>query len=244
MQAGRREFLIATAALGIGGAGGTAATLLAAPPRRLAIRKAESADGSPAAAKTQEEEPNTPPEVLMLDHAVEDRLLLIYADLADHLRAREDDATPAWVRTAAGIVRSFVEDYHQRLEEQHVFPLLESHVRLAPLVKTLKAQHDAGRLLTDKLLANPSPLSRRDLADVCTAYVRMARPHMAREATDLFQVLYDILSVEKVEELSDAFETKQEQLLGEGGFEKTLARIVAIETPFGLYDLEKFTPKG
>ena len=249
MPSRRRELLLATAALGLGGLGGAAASLLAAPPR-LFRRAPEEAPAAPAGAsqakKQQDEEANSAPETLMLDHAVEERLLLVYAEIADRLAAQVDRAVVGLLRQSALAVRRFAEDYHQKFEEQQVFPPLAGRAELGPLLSTLKAQHSAGRALTDKILAATAspPAAGRDLAAACRAFVRLRRPHMAREATQVFQVLYDCLAEKKVEQLGEALEARQEEQLGQSGLEKLLAQIAAIEKELGLDDLNKFTPQA
>ena len=246
MRSGRRDFLIVAAALGVGGAGGAAAVLKAAPPLRATRRKDETTVQTAAAAPQAEEEPNSPPEILMLEHAVEERLLLLYGEIADRLKAQEDNAARAALAQAAGFVRKFVEDCHEKIEEQLVFVLFENHPRLGPMVKTLKAQHEAGRALTDRILAGTgaTPAARLDLAQWCEAFVRMQRPHTAREATDMFQTLYEIQSEQKLEEMSDAIETKEEELLGADGVARFIAQVADLEKQLGIHDLERFTPRS
>jgi hypothetical protein len=43
------------------------------------------------------------------------------------------------------------EDYHEKLEEDYLFPLFEKAGRLIDLTKVLRAQHQAGRRLTDRV---------------------------------------------------------------------------------------------
>ena len=178
----------------------------------------------------------------MLEHAVEERLLLIYADLAGRLRAQTDAGLVVLMQRTAGLVRKFVEDFHQRVEEQHVFPLFETNERLVPLLKTLKTQHAVGRLLTDRILGG-SPAAGHDMSEAALWYIYMLRPHMAREATDVFQHLYEILSAAKIEEMGDAFEERQDQVLGENGLVKLTEQVAALEKELGLDDLNRFTPK-
>ena len=58
---------------------------------------------------------------------------------------------------SAGLVRRFVEDYHERLEEKHVFPRFEKAGELGVLVRVLFEQHQAGRFLTDRIKPLVSP---------------------------------------------------------------------------------------
>ena len=43
--------------------------------------------------------------------------------------------------------------------------------------------------------------------------------------------------------LGEDFEKKENQLLGDGGFEKNVARVEAVEKTLGVYDVAQFTPK-
>ncbi|MGA2064778.1 MAG: hemerythrin domain-containing protein [Thermoguttaceae bacterium] len=188
----------------------------------------------------------------MLQHAIEERLLGIYEELADRLRTPEDRRAPDLLRQAAALVRQLYEDFHQRLEEQYVFPHFENHAQLGPLVKTLRAQHAAGRQATDGIVQAlgaagdhaahgarpPTAAVRSSLARACRATVRLHRPHMAREATDLFQTLYDVLPSATLDELAEQFEKKQEKVFGEDGFKNLLAQIAGIEKELGLYELK------
>jgi hemerythrin-like domain-containing protein len=249
MQSGRREFLAMAAGLGLGGLGGATATLLAAPRSRILPRvRAESPEPSSKPAGNQsEEEPNTPPESLMLDHAVQERLLAVYEEIAERLQAREDQAAASVLSQAAALVRNFYENLHQPLEEGYVFPQFENDPRLGPLVKTLKAQHIAGRALTDKILAatGTSPLggeARGALVRACRAMARLSRAHMAREATDLLQALYDIVPTATLQQWGEQFEQKQEATFGDNALKNLVAQVGGMEKELGLGDLGHFTP--
>jgi len=75
------------------------------------------------------------------------------------------------------------------------------------------------------------------------SFIRMYRPHEAREDTVLFPALHKIVSAKKLEELGEKFEKEEDRLFGEEGFEKTVDQVAAIEKQLGIYDLSKFTPK-
>jgi len=65
-----------------------------------------------------------PTEDLMREHGVLNRVLLLY----DHFIAeidRQHDLKPELVSGAATVIRRFVEDYHERQEEQFLFPRFE-----------------------------------------------------------------------------------------------------------------------
>jgi hemerythrin-like domain-containing protein len=54
------------------------------------------------------------------------------------------------------LVRKFVEDYHEKLEETFILPEFEKQKKLVDLVTVLREQHQAGRRVTDVVLRNMS----------------------------------------------------------------------------------------
>jgi hemerythrin-like domain-containing protein len=204
---------------------------------------ARAAD-APAAKK---EEEISPVEDLMREHGLLNRILLIYEESGRRLR-RSQDIDLKTLGAAAKIVQRFVEDYHEKLEEDFVFPRFEKAGKLPDLVKTLRDQHQAGRRLTAKTqqaAAAAGPLGnadRQQLASVLRLFVRMYRPHEAREDTVLFPAFRNLVPEKEYEALGDQFEKKEDQLFGEGGFEKMVDQVAALEKTLGLYDLEQFTP--
>src|SRR5262249_11011734 len=110
-------------------------------------------------------------------------------------------------------------------------------------------QHEAGRALTAVVLREAAPErfrkgeGRVELVGACEAFIRMYRPHEAREDTVLFPALHKIVPAKKLAELGERFEKEEDRLFGEEGFEKTVEQVADIEKMLGIYDLDKFTPK-
>src|SRR5690242_5402143 len=75
-----------------------------------------------------------PTEDLMREHGILRRVLLVY-DEATRRLAAEDVSAVLVIASAANIVRRFVEGYHEKLEEEFVFPKLEKAAKLAELTK-------------------------------------------------------------------------------------------------------------
>jgi hemerythrin-like domain-containing protein len=203
--------------------------------------------GSPKS-ESQQAESVCPGEDLMREHGVLNRILLIYDEGVRRIQSGEE-LDPDTVSASAGIIRIFIEEYHEKLEEEEVFPRFEAAHRLRDLTEVLRAQHAAGRGLTAEILAlsRPerfrTPEARSRLADRMTLYARMYRPHEAREDTVLFPALHQILRPGELAALGEAFEAKEERLFGKGGFADMVRRTTAIEEALGLYDLSRFTPK-
>jgi hemerythrin-like domain-containing protein len=199
--------------------------------------------------KSEEKEAEVgPPEDLMREHGVLKRVLLIYGEVLRRLDTRQD-FPPEALADAARIIRSFVEDYHEKLEEDFLFPRFEKANLLVDLVKVLRAQHQAGRQVTDitmrfatqQSLQNESERGR--LITSMQQFIRMYNPHEAREDTVLFPAFRRIVSPHEFDALGEDFEKKEDELFGDDGFERMVDRVAGIEKRLGIYDLAQFTPK-
>ncbi|MGO9688515.1 MAG: hemerythrin domain-containing protein [Syntrophobacteraceae bacterium] len=105
--------------------------------------------------KEKESEVN-PVEDLMREHGVLRRVLLIYEEAISRIHGLK--GVPSGViADSAGIIRRFVEDYHEKLEEEEIFPRFEKAGKFNDLVKVLLLQHQAGRRLTDSILKLSAP---------------------------------------------------------------------------------------
>jgi hemerythrin-like domain-containing protein len=91
-------------------------------------------------AKKDEEEDVSPAEDLMREHGVLKRVLLIYREAITRIDTRYDFPVEA-VASSAKLIRSFVEDYHEKLEEDHLFPHFRKANKLVDLVEVLNTQH-------------------------------------------------------------------------------------------------------
>lgn len=177
------------------------------------------------------------------------RILLIYSEALRRIDA-DEDLPPEGLADSANIIRQFVEDYHEKLEEDFLFPRFKKANKLVELIDVLLQQHQAGRRLTDMImhLANNQALKndddRRDLADSMHQFIRMYNPHEAREDTVLFPAFHRIVSAHEFDSLGEDFEKKEDELFGEDGFFKVVDHVSEIEKKLGIYDLAQFTPKA
>jgi hemerythrin-like domain-containing protein len=186
----------------------------------------------------------TPPEDLMREHGLLSRILLIYDTCRLRLTNNEDFDT-AILNNSAQIIRSFVEDYHEKLEENFLFPAFLKSNKLTDLVNVLKQQHDAGRKLTDPILKLEKTLSPEKKKEVITAlydFNKMYRPHKSREDTVLFPAIRDIISNKEFQELGEKFEDREKELFGENGFESMVSKVEELEKQLNIFDLKQFTP--
>ena len=195
--------------------------------------------------KAGEEVEVSPTEDLMREHGLLNRVLLVYEESARR-RGGKGGLDPKVLSDAAGIIKSFIENYHEKLEEDYLFPRFEKAGKLTDLVAVLRQQHRAGREVTTQILqlaAAKSATDRQKLVAAIGAFVRMYRPHEAREDTVLFPALHWIVSAHEFDALGDDFEKKEHELFGKEGFEGMVVKVGDLEKQLGIFDLAKFTPK-
>jgi hemerythrin-like domain-containing protein len=195
----------------------------------------------------KEEDEISPAEDLMREHGVLNRILMIYDNCRARLVNKEEFQVDA-LTGSANIIRSFIEDYHEKLEEKYLFPRFVNANKLVDLVQTLYVQHHAGRVLTDQILnlGNANSLKNPDdtakLIYLLDTFNRMYRPHEAREDTVLFPNLRKIVSRNEYDSLGEDFEEQEHKLFGADGFEGVVDKVAAIEKQLGIYDISSFTP--
>jgi hemerythrin-like domain-containing protein len=188
----------------------------------LAIAKENDHLTKKAEDKIEEVSPN---EDLMREHGVLSRILLIYEEIIQRIDTHQTFPIKSLKRSAE-IIRNFIENYHEKLEEDYVFPKFEKAKKMLDLVKTLREQHQQGRILTDYILdhANEDDLKNnsQQLKNVLQQFITMYRPHEAREDTVLFPEFKNLISPKEYESLGELFEEKEHALFGEDGFKNTV----------------------
>jgi hemerythrin-like domain-containing protein len=227
----RRDWLLRTTAAGFVALSGTS---LSALPQK-------------GNKEQDEEEEVSPAEDLMREHGVLKRVLLIYREVINRIDSQRE-FPPDVLLSSAKLIRSFVEDYHEKLEEDYLFPRFKKANKLVDLVNVLYTQHQKGRTLTDitMRLATPAGIKdsaqRAQLRNALYQFLRMYEPHEAREDTVLFPAFRKIVSKHEYDSLGEEFEKKENQIFHGDGFEKNVDAVAKLEKQLGIYDLSQFTP--
>jgi hemerythrin-like domain-containing protein len=197
--------------------------------------------------KNETDEGISPIEDLMREHGLLNMILLVYDTCKIHLVNGEQFSLDV-LNNSAQIIRNFIEDYHEKLEENFLFPRFEEANILADLVQVLRIQHQAGRKLTDQIIqfADMKNLNNatdtQKLIKLLNDFNIMYRPHEAREDTILFPSIRKIISKNEYFALGEDFEDKEHELFGEDGFETIVEKVADIEKQLGIYELSGFTP--
>jgi len=185
----------------------------------------------------------TPVEDLMREHGVLRRILLIYEEISRRIDNQIDfDAN--LLQNSANIIRTFIENYHEKLEEEYLFPVFIKKEQLVDLVIMLKAEHMVGRLITGSILAQlhaanlQHPENLKALQENLKKFINLYRPHAAREDTVLFPAFKKLISKKTYDELGELFEKREQALFGPDGFENMVNRVAAIEQALNIYALK------
>jgi hemerythrin-like domain-containing protein len=238
MKTPRRTFLAGTASL--------VTSTLALPlstwaEQKKAGQQKKTAVKTAPKKKEEEAEDVSTNEDLMREHGVLNRVLLIYDEAMRRIQAKEK-FDPAVLTRSAGLIKSFIEDYHEKLEEEHIFPRFEQSGKLVELTVNLRAQHAVGRILTDKITATAKSGDLQSLNSALASFNHMYRPHEAREDTVLFPALHSVVSKHEYDAMGEEFERIERKTFGGDGFDMAVEQVTELEQQFGIYDISQFTP--
>jgi hemerythrin-like domain-containing protein len=220
--------------------GATGALLLATPAsadhRRQATPKTKATEGGITAT-----------ERLMRDSGVLLRILSVYEAGGRRLGGGEDIESAIFT-AAAETMRDFVHGYHEKQEEEQIFPRFKKAGRMVELVDVMLAQHAAGQKLTVRILElapkSATKAERQAMIEAMQASSVLYRPHVARELTDLLPTLRTLVTPNEFDELSATLEKDESDKLGKEGFDKMAKKVEALEKRIGINDLSQFTPKS
>ena len=190
-------------------------------------------------------------EDLMREHGVIRRALFVYSESAARIRAQQLPVPSEPLIKTAGLFRAFGEDYHEiRLEEVYIFPAVrKAGGEASKYVDVLIEQHKRGREITDYLLTvlKANKLNKNNaamFASLLESFVRMYRPHAAREDTVVFPAWKQALTAKQLDEMNDKFEDIERKLFGKDGFENAVREMGEIESEMGLNELSRFTAQS
>jgi hemerythrin-like domain-containing protein len=233
----RRTFLAGTASI--------VTSTLALPLGALTAPTLTAQTKTPAKSAPKKEEAGedvSTNEDLMREHGVLNRILLIYDEAMRRMQANEKFDAAVIVKSA-GLIKSFIEDYHEKLEEDHIFPRFEQSGKLVELTVNLRAQHAMGRRVTDRIVATAKSGDMQTLRTSLAAFNRMYRPHEAREDTVLFPALHSVVSKHEYDAMGEEFERIERKTFGGDGFDMAVDQVTDLEKQFGIYDISQFTPE-
>lgn len=195
----------------------------------------------------------TPVEDLMQEHGILNRILLIYEEIVRRLN--NNVSVPSdLVLQCATIIRNFIEDYHEKNEENYIFPVVNKCPQYHELIQTLLYQHQLGRVYTDNILSIAQNSHRtmrtirtipktqsKELAENLINFVHMYRAHESREDTEVFRAFHSLTSDKEYHQLGEQFEKIEEKLFGKDDYDTILGQIEHIEELLNINDLNSYS---
>ena len=97
------------------------------------------------------EEEVSPAEDLMREHGILKRVLLVYGEAIRRIEANED-LPPETVMDSAKIIRNFIEDYHEKLEEDFLFPRFKKAGKLVDSLRQFIRMYNPHEAREDTIL--------------------------------------------------------------------------------------------
>ena len=176
----------------------------------------------------------TPNEDLMREHGLLNRILIIYEKIIAGRNFRGD-----LVYTCAQMIRKFIEDYHEKIEEKYVFPVLVTHGKHVDQISQLLEQHKLGRRITSEIIdISRDRRYKNRTIELMQTFIYMYRIHETIEDTVIFESFRELLSKREYLEMGEVFEEKEYEIIGKNGFSDMLKKVENIEKELDISLLE------
>jgi hemerythrin-like domain-containing protein len=183
----------------------------------------------------------TPAEILSRNSAVLQRVMLVYENGIRRAVDGEDIDPTVFVQCAE-VARDFFHNFHEKAEQELVYPVFTKAGRMVDLVNALSAQQGEGRKLTDRIIDGAPKIhtkeQREALAGDIKSFIDLYRPHLAREETDIFPTLHHLVTADEYGRMAAELLKRETAAFGQdGGFEAAIKKIAQVEAKIGMHDL-------
>lgn len=187
-----------------------------------------------------ESEP-TPTEDLMREHGILNRIMLIYEDVLCKIE-NNIHFDLQLLFDASKIVKEFIEEYHEPMEEKYIFAFLLERQMHVELITELTKQHHLSKIITNKIFKCINSVDLVRLSKYIKIFLYMYRAHESREDTIIFNQFRKIAGTKIMAEYGEKFEESEHELFGPGGYEHILDKVMNIEIKLGIHNLQMYTP--
>lgn len=188
----------------------------------------------------KEEEP-TPTEDLMKEHGILNRIMLIYENVLFKIDSNIHFDLQL-VFDSATIVKEFIEEYHEPMEEKYIFAFLLERNLHVELISELIKQHRLSKIITGKIFKYINLTDLEKLSKYIKLFLYMYRAHESREDTIIFNQFRKIAGAELIKEIGEKFEESEHELFGVDGYGRLLDQVIKIEIKLNIYNLAIYTP--
>jgi len=181
----------------------------------------------------------SPTETMMQEHGILERIIMVLERAMGRMRAGLLPDYEA-IAGAAVLIREYIQDFHEKNEERHIFPKVYSRPGMADFVKTLRRQHEQGRPIIDEILRatrhrNGTP--HEVLAGRLRGFTDLYRPHKAWEDTVLFPAYRMAATQDEALKLGDFLEKMEHHRFGQPALLHFLGQTEALEKSVGIAGL-------
>lgn len=196
-----------------------------------------------------EEVKYSPIEDLMEEHSILRRALLIYEECIRRMNIGED-FDPDLLIEATNVIKVIIIYHHALLEHEYIFPRFKEADKYAEMADILTEQHGAADGQEKIILEHANedsinnPETKEILINALKKSIRVFRPHIDREDTEMFPEFKTVVTAHEYYELGKKFKEIEYQKWGENGHRQMVDKIIHVEKALGINDLDSFTPKS
>lgn len=191
----------------------------------------------------------SPIEDLMEEHSILRRALLIYEECIRRMEIGEDFDPELLIETT-NVIKVIIIFHHALLEHEYIFPRFREADKYVQMADILTEQH--GRVgEQEELIIKYSnrdsinnPEEKAMLINALKKSIRVFRPHINIEDTEMFPEFKTVVTAHEYYELGKKFKEIEYQKWGENGHRQMVDKIIQVEKALGINDLDSFTPKS
>lgn len=190
----------------------------------------------------------SPIEDLMEEHSILRRALLIYEECIRRMNINED-FDPELLIEATNVIKVIIIFHHALLEHEYIFPRYREADKYAEMADILTEQHGKAGEQEELIIKYSNresinnPEEKAILINALKKSIRVFRPHIDREDTEMFPEFKTVVTAHEYYELGKKFKEIEYQKWGENGHRQMVYRIINVEKALGINDLDSFTPK-
>lgn len=191
----------------------------------------------------------SPIEDLMEEHSILRRALLIYEECIRRMNINED-FDPELLAETTNVIKVIIIFHHALLEHEYIFPRFREADKYVEMADILTEQHGAADGQEKIILEHANrdsinnPETKEILINALKKSIRVFRPHVDREDTEMFPEFKTVVTAHEYYELGKKFKEIEYQKWGENGHRQMVDKIIKVEKALGINDLDSFTPKA
>lgn len=184
----------------------------------------------------------------MVEHSILRRALLIYEECIRRMNINED-FDPALLVETTNVIKVIIIFHHALLEHEYIFPRFREADTYVEMCDILTDQHGAAGEQEELILkyANSESIKNQEereiLINTLKKSIRVFRPHIDREDTEMFPEFKNVVTAHEFYELGKKIKEIEYQKWGENGHKQMVNKIIHVEKALGINDLDSFTPK-